>query len=289
MIFALENPLLFRSYTPTSPLDRFIDNFWLYRGYTSPHLKERILQDGTFKVVFNLDQDEFRIYDPWRPSELKRYSGAMVSRPSGIPFVTDSAEEAHVLGVNFRIGGALPFLGYIASEVGGSHVDLADIWGRQVDELHERLAHEPGSNDRFRLLEGALLHRLSRGERHHPAAYVALHSLGAAGPASRTREIARQVGLSQRRLITVFKQEIGVTPKLFSRVRRFQRALALIRRSPVPKWSALALDCGYCDQSHMIRDFLAFSGFSPSEYASRQRTFAEQGLRVKHNHIPLVE
>jgi AraC-like DNA-binding protein len=281
--------LHFRSHTPAAPLDRFIENFWWYRGYASPHLKERILQDGTFKAVFNLEQDEFRIYDPWQPGEFNRYSGAIVSRPSGVPFVTDSAEEAYVLGVNFRIGGALPFFGCFASEAGGSHVDLANIWGRQVDELHERLALEPEPNTQFRLLEGALLDRLSRGERHHPAAHVALQSLGAAGPASRTREVARQVGLSQRRLITIFKQELGVTPKLFSRVRRFQRALVQIRGSAVPDWPSVAVDCGYFDQSHMIRDFLAFSGFSPLEYWRRQRDLAEQGVRVKHNHIPLVE
>jgi AraC-like DNA-binding protein len=281
--------LLFRSYQPAAPLERFIENFWLYRGYASPHLKERILQDGTFKAVFNLQQDEFRIYDPWQPGEFTSYSGAIVSRPSGVPFVTDSAEEAHVLGVNFRIGGALPFLGYAASEAGGSHVDLADIWGRQVDDLHERLVHEPDSNDQFRLLERALLRRLSRGERHHPAAYAALNALDAAGPLSRTRQIARQVGLSQRRLITVFKQDIGINPKLFGRVRRFQRALSLIRGRAVENWPALALECGYYDQSHMIRDFIEFSGFSPGEYLRRQRRFAEQGLRLKHNHLPLLE
>src|SRR4029450_5710798 len=140
--FALEDRLLFRSYTPAPPLDRFIENFWFYQGYASPHLKERILQDATFKAVFNLEHDEFRIYDAWQPIQSRRYSGAIVSRPSGVPFVTDSAEEACVLGVNFRVDGALPFLGYIASEPGASHVDLADIWGRQGIELPDRLSGE---------------------------------------------------------------------------------------------------------------------------------------------------
>jgi AraC-like DNA-binding protein len=281
--------VFFRSYAPAPPLDRFIENFWLYRGYTSPHLKERILPDGTFKAVFNLQHNEFRIYDPWQPTRFERYSGAIVSRPSGVPFVTDSAEEAHVLGVNFRIGGALPFLGYGASEAGGSHVDLSDIWGRDGIELHDRLFHERNADVRFRLVEAALLRQLSHGERHDPAVDVSVQALGAAGAASRTREVARQVGLSQRRLITIFKQEVGITPKLFSRVRRFQRALELSRRSAVPHWPDVALACGYCDQSHMIRDFLAFSGLSPFEYISRQRALAEQGVRIKHNHIPLVE
>jgi AraC-like DNA-binding protein len=284
-----EHPRLFRTYIPASPLDQFIENFWLYRGYASPHPKERILQDGTFKAVFNLEQDEFRIYDPWQASELERYSGAIVSRPSAIPFVTDSEEEAHVLGVNFRIGGALPFLGRTASDAGGTHVELAELWGQQANDLRNRLADAQEPNERFRLLESALLRRLSRGELHHPATQAALHSLGTPGRASRTREIARQVGLSQRRLITVFKHEIGVTPQLFGRVRRFQRALSLIRRNGAPDWPTLALDCGYCDQSHMIRDFDAFAGLSPAAYVRGQRALAHQGFRIKHNHIPLIE
>jgi AraC-like DNA-binding protein len=281
--------MLFRSHIPAAPLDRFIDNFWYYQGYASPHLKERILQDGTFKTVFNLQHDEFRIYDPWQPTHHRRYSGAIVSRPSAVPFVTDAADEACVLGVNFKIGGALPFLGYIANRPGASHVDLADVWGRQAIELHERLSGQSTPEARFRLLERSLLRQLSRGRQHDPAVTIGVHALGSAGRASRTREVARHVGLSQRRLITIFTHEIGMTPKLFSRVRRFQHALVLIRRSAVPNWPRLAVECGYFDQSHMIRDFLAFSGFSPSEYFGCQRAFAERGLRIKHNHLPLVE
>ena len=62
--------MLFRSYTPAPPLDRFIEHFWSSQGYSSPHLEERILQDGTFKTVFNLQHDEFRIQDPWQPIPL---------------------------------------------------------------------------------------------------------------------------------------------------------------------------------------------------------------------------
>ena len=281
--------MFFSLHRPAAPLDGFVENFWLYHGYTSPHLKERIVPDGTFKAVFNLQHDEFRIYDPWEPTQVRRFSGAIVSRPSGAPFVTDSAEEACVLGVNFRIGGALPLLGYAAAEPGTVHVDLKDIWGDHVAELHERLASASCATDRFAVLERALLRRLAHGTRHHPAVDGSLGLLDSGGPTSRTRELARHVGLSQRRLITLFKQDIGITPRLFNRIRRFQRTLHLIRQRAAPDWSAIALDAGYYDQSHMIRDFVAFSGFSPADYVRRQRLLADQGVRTKHNHIPLVD
>jgi AraC-like DNA-binding protein len=63
-------------------------------------------------------------------------------------------------------------------------------------------------------------------------------------------------------LIEVFKTEVGLTPKLFYRVQRFQRILALMRRVSAPSWSRLALDCGFFDQSHLIRDFVEFSGLA---------------------------
>lgn len=121
--------MLFCSYAPPRPLDTLIENFWLYQGYSSPVVKERILPDGTFKLVFNLQHDELRIYDPWQPVRFQRFSGALLSRPSGAPFVTDSAEEASILGVNFKLGGALPVLGPSSSEPGARHVSLDDIWG----------------------------------------------------------------------------------------------------------------------------------------------------------------
>jgi AraC-like DNA-binding protein len=284
--------MLFRSYRPGPPLSDFVENFWLYEGYTSPYPKERIPPDGTFKLVFNLEDDALRIYDPWQPARCTRFSGALVSRPYARPFVTDASEEASILGVNFRLGGALALLGRSAAERGGAHVDLADVWGPRTAELQERLAGAAGPLPRFRLLERALLARLSWRDAHHPAVRVALDRLGCPGEGGadgRTREVARAAGVSERRFIDLFKAEIGVGPKVFSRVRRFQRALARLRWDRAPEWARLAADCGYFDQSHMIRDFVEFSGLSPGRYLRRHAELARQGVRAKPNHIPLAD
>jgi transcriptional regulator GlxA family with amidase domain len=95
-------------------------------------------------------------------------------------------------------------------------------------------------------------------------------------------ELAARVGLSHRRLIEVFAAEIGMTPKLYGRVQRFQRALALSRRGPVADWARLAQTTGYCDQSHLIRDFIEFSGFSPLELDGHR------GDPVKEHHVALA-
>ena len=96
---------------------------------------------------------------------------------------------------------------------------------------------------------------------------------------ARVRDVARRVGLSQRRFIQVFAAEVGLTPKLYGRVRRFQRALALVKGVPAPGWAQLAVECGYFDQSHLIHDFRAFAGLTPEEYLRRRSE------HVLHNHV----
>jgi len=291
--------MLFRACTPSPPLRDFVFDFWLYDGYTGPHGRERILPSGTLELVINLRDDELRIYsasnEAARPDRCKRLSGALVSGAYSGFFVSDTAEEASIMGVHFRPGGAFPFLGLPAGELADAHLDLETLWGRSAVELRERLCAAATPEERFRLLDAALVARLARPPEHHYAVPAALAVFAGCAELARMdarvtmREMVRRIGLSQRRFIQVFTAEVGMTPKVFSRVQRFHRALALARRDVAPDWARLAADCGYFDQSHLIRDFQAFSGFSPASYLRHQSHLRQQGLHIKRLHVPLAE
>ena len=276
-------------YTPVSPLLDFVNNFWLYDGYTQPHFKERILPSGTIELVINLRDDELRIYDAAQPERCNRFSGALVSGAYGGFFVIDTAEEVSIMGVHFKPGGAFPFLGLPAGELADAHVNLETLWGRSAVELRERLCGAATPAERFRLLEEALLAHLFRPLEHHYAVPTALDAFGQTETCATVRDVARHIGLSQRRFIQVFTEEVGLTPKLFSRVRRFQRTIALARQTTAPDWARLAADCGFFDQSHLIRDFLMFTGLSPADYLRRQNYLRQHGVHIKRNHFPLPD
>jgi AraC-like DNA-binding protein len=98
-------------------------------------------------------------------------------------------------------------------------------------------------------------------------------------PAPPVSDVADEVGLSARRFIELFKDEVGLAPKLFCRVRRFQRAVRLVHGRTDVDWADVALDCGYFDQAHLIHEFREFSGLSPTAYLR---------VRSSHlNHVPL--
>lgn len=271
--------MLYRDHRPAGPLGRFVERLWACADAPA-HSRERIVPSGTIELVVNLREDEIRIYDPLHPGRYRRLSGAVASGPYGGFFVIDPSQHASIVAVHFRPGGAFPFLGVPAGELANTHVDLEALWGRAAVELRERLCEAATPADRFSLLEQALVTRLNGAAAGHAAVPVALDAL--AGVGTRVCDVARKVGLSQRRFIEVFEAEVGLTPKLYSRIQRFQRARALVQRVRAVQWAELAVGCGYFDQSHLIRDFRAFSGLTPEEYL-RQRS--EHVLR---NHVPLA-
>jgi AraC-like DNA-binding protein len=268
--------------SPKPPLSEFVDSFWLYEGHATEHKIERILPTGTLELVINLRQNELRFYDTKLPENCSRFSGAIISGAHGRGIAP--AAEAFLIGVHFKPGGAFPFLGLPAGELIDTHIDLDTLWGLSAVRLRERLCAARTTAERFQLLQQALLNRLCNGREKHYAVSATLEMFAKNQVQPTVREAAKYLGLSQRRLIEVFKAEVGMTPKLFSRIQRFQQTRTLIQQNPSHNWAGLALDLGYFDQSHLIREFLEFSGLSPTAYLTRQKRLIESN--VKSNQHP---
>ncbi len=93
-------------------------------------------------------------------------------------------------------------------------------------------------------------------------------------------DVCAETGLSARRFIELFRCQVGMTPKQYSRVRRFQSIVQRLPEGVAVDWSGAALDAGYYDQSHLIHEFQAISGISPGTW---------EALRTEHrNHVPLA-
>jgi len=279
--------MIFQSYVPRAPLCEFVADFWLYENYAGAHDRELILPSGTFEMVFNLQEDEMRIYSAAESQHFRRFGGAVVSGPYSGSFMSDAAEERALLGVHFKPGGAAAVLCVPAGEFRDAHVDLRAIWGPSASTLHERLRVLSKPLEKFRLLEEALMQRIATYSGGHGAARVARDVLLSTHGQAKTRDIADAVGLSQRRLITLFEAEVGLTPKRFGRIQRFLHAVAQSRSTTQLDWAQLAVECGYFDQSHLIRDYVDFAGLTPDEFRLRQDRLDRAGVHTKRNHLPL--
>jgi AraC-like DNA-binding protein len=265
----------YRTQKPLPPLDALVENLWSLADAPA-HARERIVPSGTFELVVNLDEDEIRVYEPG--GVVRRHAGAVVSGAFTRSFVVDTREHASLVGVHFKPGGARAFLRARADELTDAHVELAALWSHAAaSRLRDALCSATSAAERFAILERTLREHLAPSlvERRF------VHAL-LAQPRVPVAEVAERVGRSHRSFIEIFSAEVGMTPKLFRRIQRFHRAFALAGAAGEPAWAQIALDCGYFDQSHLIRDFVDFAGVTPAEYARRR------SAPVKQDHIALL-
>jgi AraC-like DNA-binding protein len=264
------------THRPSAPLGEHVEYFWALTDAPG-HMRERIVPSGTIELVINLHADEFRIV----AGNERRFRGAMASGCYSRAFEIDTRAHTRVLGVHFKPGGAARLLGVPAGALADAHVGLDDLWGRSATELRERLCAAPTSRQRFDLLEQSLIARLPDRPYRRAAVSVALIELDQ--PNIEVGQVCRALGLSRRRFIEIFSEDVGMPPKRYSMVRRFQRALAVALRSPSAAWAQIALECGYYDQAHLCRDWVELTGVSPAEFVGLR------GIPVKENHVAVLK
>ena len=274
-------PRCLQIYTPPPPLGDFVAAIWHWEGNPGPHRYDRLLPTGAASLIVNLQEDRIRDYDPQDFQKCESFPGAVMVGTYSQYTVIDTDEQRAVVGVNFRPGGAFPFLGLPAGELQNEQAALEVLWGPRGRRLRERLLDAPTVASRFGIVEQALRAQISRPLARHPAVAAALREFNRVAAAPTVGEVTRQTGLSRRRFIEVFRDQVGLTPKVYWRLQRFRHVVQRVHRAPRVEWADLALECGYYDQAHFIRDFRAFSGLSPSAYLAR---------RGEHlNHVPLSD
>ena len=258
--------MLGRVYRPGLPLGEFVDCLWYFDAYEANHARERALPTGTVELVINLKAERFRILRDDRDSEGLAFRESVVCGPQSGYFVLDTTKPSTVIGAHFLPGGAAAVLGARADELTDRHVGLEDIWGAQAGSLRERLLEAGSPEKMFAVLERLLISRMRQSLAAHPAAAYALQHLTGAPEISRIGQVQLRTGYSPKRFIELFRNAVGLTPKVYSRIRRFQLVLDRLAKGDRIEWAEVALDGGYCDQSHLNREFLRFAGVTPGGY-----------------------
>jgi len=266
---------------PAPPLDAFVASIWYYENPPVPNALERVLPNGAASLIVNLKEDQTRVYRPGLGYRCETASGAIFCGLSSRYCLIDKAEQECVLGVSFRPGGSLPFFRVPPRETLDVHVSLEALWGRRgAARLRERLLEAPVAEAKLDAMECALAEAW-RPAGLHPAVEFALGTFDRRPGETSIAEVTARIGLSAKRFIERFKREVGMAPKRYNRILRFQRALAHAEKGISVDWTRIAVDCGYFDQAHFIHDFRSFSGITPTAYQAARTEF--------RNHVKFLQ
>ena len=220
-----------------------------------PHAPIRIVPDGSTELLFSVDASSPRDGGPWRADLFGLKTRALLVEGGSGP-----VENVSVL---FQPGGARHFFGPPAHETTDGALALRDLWKKaDVEQVGDAVASRRTPLHRVGVLENALLERLVSLTTDEGYAREAIRWIQDASGNVSIPQLSEHLGLSERRLQRLFRNEIGTSPKRFARIVRFQHARRALSRG-VPG-AAVAADLGYFDQAHLLRDHREFAGIRPS-------------------------
>lgn len=194
---------------------------------------------------------------------------AFIAGAGTVSYVTGIDAPQIVLTVHFKPVGAVGFLGAGMADLENLCVGLDDIWGRPALQLRDRLAEVASAAERISLVESFLLSQRRVCQRRPSAEIMTVVRAVEADLSMRISQVRATLGWSPRRLTQRFRAEVGLAPKSYQRVRRLQGALRGLDGATL-RGVDIAADLGHFDQAHFVRDFRAFTGCTPTQYADRR-------------------
>jgi AraC-like DNA-binding protein len=264
-----------RMYRPASPLTDYTEIIGHWQGRVG--YRSRALPRGAVTVIIDVGQrQQLDLFAADGHSKLS-VPPAFITGSHTASYVSDIRADEPVMAIHFRPGGAFPFFGMPLGDLENTYVGLDQVWGRDGLKLHERLIDAQTMAARFSILENFVLSRPWSAVRRHPGVAAALAAIED-NPSIRMADIRDLVGMSTKRLIALFRAEIGLSPKAYARIRRLQAALRLLNGSV--GGARVAADVGYFDQAHFVREFRSFTGMTPTQYT-------EQRILLP-SHVPLM-
>ncbi len=268
-------PMRYREFKPRLPLAEHVECFWTVQGdqlNPGQSAAQRILPDGCIEIIFHL-ADRVRRYSTDQKSDLQPVS--FVSGPTKRFILIEPTGRYETFGVRFRPGMLFPFLRVPLNELTEMSVRLSDIWGVDGAELTGQVLAAKNHRDRMALVETFLIGQWDESYEVNTIVRMAISTiLRTAGRVS-VEQLIRDLKISSRQLERNFNQTVGVTPKVFSRIVRFQKIFKVLDSAHSPRFTAVAFECGYYDQAHFIKEFKQFTGQKPSTYFSYKHPMSD--------------
>ena len=267
-----------RTILPAAPLRDYVTDYVLRSEHLGSQVVVRpVTARPDVVLVFQLDS----------PTEAFEYStGQTRVLPTALVVGPQTGRRAELmtsgdgrrLVVRFRPGGFHRLFHVSVEQIADTAIDACAVIGADAGRLCQRLAAANTDGQRVRLIDEFLATRTATARPRHPIVDAAATILDAHG-ACRVSDVIRASGLSDRQFERSFREQMGISPKLFARAARLEFALSLKRVNPAHTWTQVSQEAGYFDQTHFVKDFKALAGETPSSFPLTERILPSLGAR----------
>ncbi len=263
------------SFAPSAPLQPYVEKFYIleHEGGLNQPVDLLSPANSYAALVFNYG-DRYRLHNFWAQGAL--LPRQFVSGYSTTPYKITVQGQVGMVGVVFKGGGFLHvFPQLVGSDLSDKRLNLADLIGYEAELLTEQLAEAPSHPARIARVEAYLFNRLRKTDFLLHIADHAVHRILNQRGMLTMDGLADDLALSPRHLRRRFSERVGMSPKFFARLKRFNFVSLTLLQNPQLHWPEFLADGGFYDQSHFIKDFVAFTGSAPTEHFALIRRMQE--------------
>ncbi|MEQ8676326.1 MAG: helix-turn-helix domain-containing protein [Aggregatilineales bacterium] len=256
----------FRTVAPGQHLRPYVSEYWYFQRETplATYQDEYMHPTGGYGIAFNFG-DDLRLDGVPLNAPVFLDGANTVSRKLGFMGRVD------LFGIRFHEGGAYPFLGIPLVELQNAFTLLEALSRARLLQLHGQLYDAKSLMRRIQLIENWLLMRLSEGKTRHAVIPESLLRLREDWAHLSIPDLANELAISQRQLERLYQYQVGMSPKQYARLHRVESARLALKNMPDQSATRLALELGFYDQAHFIREFSAVVGMTPYAYMKRKR------------------
>src|SRR5262245_25339704 len=266
--------LQYREIEPPPALRMHIRCIWrLFGSETEPSSPEPIIPDGRVEVVLNLGDRFVRHVEGSSHLQPARLIAGQITRAVTI----GSSGRVDLWGIRFHPWSAALFLGVSGDELRDRFLSLDDA-ALPLDHELGHLEELEGDSRRYNAIVAVLTKRVTRVAPVNSVLPALVEIAQRSRDVMSVRRLARQAGISARRVQMLFRDRVGLSPKQLLRITRFQRALGLARAHSALSWSAIAARAGYYDQAHLIHESNEIAGCTPAVLLGRDAALTDAFL-----------
>jgi AraC-like DNA-binding protein len=257
----------YKEIKPGKILERYVKCYYVYDSDTDLPFTDKAFATGCIEIMFNLGTGMWQteVDGNFTTTPLIELWGQIIK-----PLTFRTSGNNSMFGIRLFPHTASCFLDENIEQFNNRVSDIKDVMNSSAGLLYERLLETESLDQRVIIVEDFLLHRLSLSDkklnRIHLIGHI-INELKQEDFFDNMEQVASRYGITSRYLQKLFLQYTGLTPKLFSKINRFQNSLVLISKQK-DSLTSVAYECGYFDQSHFIREFKSFTGSTPSGFNS---------------------
>jgi AraC-like DNA-binding protein len=258
---------------PRYPLGHFVECFWTLESDAPATNPERILPDGCVELILNFGAEFSQHCDEQRKLQPRNF---LVGQMTG-PILISPTGAVQLIGIRFHPGGTLPFLRLPLHEITDQVVELGALSSKLERDLLFATSTSASLPGKVVAIEEFLASELLTRKYDSRLMMLAARIVESGGLMSIDR-LANDAGISSRQLERRFLREVGLGPKLLGRIIRFQQVFRAVEQCDAA-WATVAIECGYYDQAHLIRDFHQFARQTPAVLFGHQSALTESFTR----------